>query len=85
MGRSREEIFAEVRNVTAAMFGLAPESLAPSSRMLEDLDLDSIDAVNLAVKLDTIFGKRIEARDFREMHTLQDVVEAVYALLEERG
>ena len=45
--------------------------------MVEDLDLDSIDAVDLIVKLQSKINQKVDPEDFKQIRTLQDVVDAV--------
>ena len=49
-----------------------------NANLSEDLDIDSIDAVDLMVRLRDITGKRINPEDFKNAHTIQDVVDTVY-------
>ena len=49
--KNQEELFLEVRNSMAELFELNPEDIKPDSRLVEDLDLDSIDAVDMIVSL----------------------------------
>ena len=49
--------------------------------MYTDLDIDSIDAVDLAVKLKQLTGKRLEPEVFKTVRTVQDVVDALTGLL----
>ncbi len=51
--------------------------------MFEDLDLDSIDAVDLAVKFKDLTGKRLSPETFKSVRTVQDVVDALAGLLAE--
>jgi acyl carrier protein len=50
--------------------------------LFEDLDLDSIDAVDLVVKLQDYTGKKIQVAEFKSARTVGDVVERVYAQLQ---
>jgi acyl carrier protein len=49
--------------------------------LYSDLDIDSIDAVDLAVKLTQLTGKRLEPQVFKSVRTVQDVVDALTGLL----
>lgn len=65
------------------LFEAEPNKIKPESKLYEDLDIDSIDAVDLIVKLKEITGKKLQPSDFKEVRTVQDVVDAVYRLLNE--
>ena len=55
--------------------------MQPESRLYEDLDIDSIDAVDLVVRLKEMTGKKIEPEQFKSVRSVQDVVQAVDDML----
>ena len=60
------------------------EKLTPEVNLFSDLDLDSIDAVDLVVRLQQVTKKKkVNPEDFRQIRTLRDVVQAVYKLVNE--
>ncbi len=75
--KTQEEVFAALRRIMSEMFELAPEDIVPSASLSQDLDIDSIDAVDLMVRLRDITGKRINPEDFKNARTVQDVVDTV--------
>jgi acyl carrier protein len=79
--RSREEIFAELQRELCSLFELEPEQITPKARLYDDLDLDSIDAVDLAVRLQELTKKRIKPEQFKAVRTVEDVVDAVEQML----
>jgi len=78
---SREEIFAELTRELCSLFELKPEQITPKARLYDDLDLDSIDAVDLAVRLQELTKKRIRPDQFKAVRTVEDVVDAVEQML----
>lgn len=78
---SRDEIFAQLRSELCALFELKPEQITAQARLYDDLDLDSIDAVDLAVRLQEITKKRIKPEQFKAVRTVDDVVDAVEQML----
>ncbi len=78
--KTHEEIFSTLRQLMADMFELSPEDIVPDASLSQDLDIDSIDAVDLMVRLRDITGKRINPEDFKNARTIQDVVETIYRL-----
>jgi len=78
--KTQEEIFATLRQIMSEMFELAPEDIALDANLRQDLDIDSIDAVDLMVRLREITGKRINPEDFKNARTIQDVVDTVYRI-----
>ena len=63
------------------MFEVEPDNVQPESRLYEDLDIDSIDAVDLVVRLKEMTGKKIEPEQFKSVRSVQDVVQAVDDML----
>ena len=74
---TQEEIFKTIKDILVADFECDPEKLTPDARLFEDLDLDSIDAVDLIVRLQKNINKRVDPNDFKQIRTLQDVVVAI--------
>ena len=81
---NKEEIYPWVVNVLNEMFELDKSKITPESNLYTDLDIDSIDAVDLAVKLKQLTGKRLQPEVFKSVRTVQDVVNALEALLLEK-
>jgi acyl carrier protein len=77
---SRDELFAWVADLLAEMFELDRAALTPASNLYADLDIDSIDAVDLAVKLKQMTGKRLQPEVFKTIRTIGDVVDALVGL-----
>ncbi|TVO56110.1 acyl carrier protein [Denitromonas halophila] len=82
MALSNEAIFDELKKILVESFETPEEQITLEANLYEDLDLDSIDAVDLAVKLQTLTGKRIKADEFKAVRTVADVVRAVRSLLD---
>ena len=81
---NRDELFTWVADLLAEMFELDRASLTPASNLYADLDIDSIDAVDLAVKLKQMTGKRLQPEVFKTIRTIDDVVNALAGLAEEQ-
>ena len=80
---SREEVYQNVVNVLHEMFELDRSRLTMDAKLFTDLDIDSIDAIDLVVKLNEITGKRIQPEMFKSVRTIEDIVNALHALLKE--
>ncbi len=78
---SRDEIFTQLQAILQELFDIEPGTLAGSSNLYEDLDIDSIDAVDMAARLHELTGKKLEPADFRALQTVDDVVDKVHAML----
>ncbi len=83
MTLSKDEIFVQLRDVLVASFQLDPAQITLESHLFTDLDLDSIDAVELAIQLQDLAGRRVKAEEFKGVRTVQDVVETVHQMLQE--
>ena len=79
--KTQEEVFDTLKQIMAEMFELAPEDIVLSAGLSKDLDIDSIDAVDLMVRLREITGKRINPEDFKNARTIQDIVDTVYRIV----
>ncbi len=78
---SRDEVFEKLKGHLEEMFEVPPEKIVQSARLYEDLDLDSIDAVDLVVKLQELTGRKFKPEEFKSVRTVGDVLDAVYALV----
>ena len=82
---SKDELYVWVVDLLAEMFELDKADLTPDSNLYADLDIDSIDAVDLAVKLKQMTGMRLQPEVFKKIRTIGDVVEALLGLTEEQA
>lgn len=80
---TKQEIFDRLAAILKETFEISPELITPEARLYEDLDIDSIDAVDMIVKLKPLVGARLNAEAFKAVRTLQDVVDALHTLLTE--
>lgn len=78
---TKEEIYQKVVEILSQTFKLDPARVTPGANLYTELDIDSIDAIDLLVKLQQMSGKRMKPEDFKSARTVQDVVDAVDALL----
>ncbi|MCR5414218.1 MAG: acyl carrier protein [Kiritimatiellae bacterium] len=82
---TKEEVLDAIREVLVAEFECDRASLAPDARLYEDLDLDSIDAVDLVVRLQRQTGLKVKAEDFKSIRTLGDVADVIASLSASQG
>ncbi|GAB3342907.1 acyl carrier protein [Chromohalobacter beijerinckii] len=78
----RENIYQHVRQTLAELFEIDAAEITPQARLYEDLDIDSIDAVDLVVELKKYTGRRIDPSDFKSVRTIDDVVSAVEQIMQ---
>ncbi|MGO4330503.1 acyl carrier protein [Cupriavidus sp. 2TAF22] len=79
---THDEIFARVATVLEETFEIERGRIRPEARLYEDLDIDSIDAVDLLVKLKPMLNKPIKPEQFKAVRTVQDVVQALALLVD---
>ncbi|MDR0599439.1 MAG: phosphopantetheine-binding protein [Treponema sp.] len=80
---TRDEVFAKLKEVLIQEFELGEDQVTPEAGLTADLDLDSIDAVDLIVKMKPYARGKIEPEQFKHVKTVQDVVEVLYPLVQE--
>ncbi|MDO8179333.1 MAG: acyl carrier protein [Undibacterium sp.] len=74
---SKDELYLWVVDLLAEMFELDKSTMTLQSNLYADLDIDSIDAVDLAVKLKQMTGKRLQPEVFKTIRTISDVIDAL--------
>ena len=82
---TRADALDHVRRTIAELFELDLDEVQPESTVFDDLDLDSIDAIDLVAKLQQLTGERIEEQAMREVRTVDDLAGLVAAQLERRA
>ena len=78
---TREQLFSKCVEILHETFDIPAEKIKPESRLYEELDIDSIDAVDLIVRMKPMVGKRMQPEAFKAVRTVQDVVDALYLLI----
>ena len=80
--QTRDDIFNTLRDALVELFELEPERVTLDANLYQDLEIDSIDAVDLIDHIKRKTGKKIAAEAFKSVRTVNDVVEAVYHLVQ---
>lgn len=80
---SRESVQRDIIESLARLFDLDQSAITADSLLYDDLDIDSIDAVDLMVHLKEVTGKKVSPEMFKSVRTVGDVVEAVTRLIAE--
>jgi acyl carrier protein len=78
---SKTEILDALQAILTEQFALSSAQIVPGARLVQDLDLDSIDWIDMAVALEVETGNRISEEDFQSIQTVQDVVDVVHRQL----
>ena len=79
---TRAEVSKKISTALSDLFEVDPEAISESALLYEDLDIDSIDAVDLIVELKSFTGLVIDPEDFKSVKTIEDVINIVCKLLE---
>ena len=75
----KTEIFREVQDILVSEFELDREEIKLETRLVDELDFDSIDAIDLAVRLEERSGQALKEEELKALRTINDIVELVYA------
>lgn len=78
----KQAIFEKLKAALIEDFEMDEAKVTPEARLYEDLELDSIDAVDLIVKLKSLLPTNIDPEVFKTVRTVQDVVDAIYNLIQ---
>ena len=80
---TKDAIYERIVQILQDTFDIEPARITPQAKLYDDLDIDSIDAVDLIVQLKPLVGKRLNAEAFKSVRTIQDVVDALHQLVSE--
>jgi acyl carrier protein len=78
---SRDQVFERLRTILKQEFGLADEQIVPGAQLADDLGLDSVDAVALAVRIEEETQLALAEEELRSLQTLAQVVDLLHARL----
>jgi len=80
---TQEEIFQKIQNILSEEFEIEKSAIVPEAKLYQDLELDSIDAVDLLVKMKGFISGKIDPESFKKAVTIQDVVDILYPLIQQ--
>ncbi|MEQ1801096.1 MAG: acyl carrier protein [Gammaproteobacteria bacterium] len=75
-----DELFEKIRDVLAEEFEIPRDSIVRNANLYQDLGIDSIDAVDLIVRLREITGKQVPPDRFKSVRTIGDVIAVLETL-----
>jgi len=81
---TKEELFKHLCGVLQESFGTPAEKISLDTRLYDELDIDSIDAVDLMVRLRSLTDRRLRPEEFRAVRTIGDVVDVLHLHLSEK-
>lgn len=80
--QTRDEVLEQLKAALVELFEIEPDRVTLEARLNEDLEIDSIDAVDLLDRLRRQTGRKITGEDFRSVRTVNDLVNAVHAVIQ---
>lgn len=75
-----QELYVQIRGILVDQFDVEAAAVSMDANLYEELEIDSIDAVDLLVQLKALTGKKIPPDVFRDVRTIRDVLDALAAL-----
>lgn len=79
---TKPDIFEKIKEILMETFEIPAERITMEATFHPDLDLDSIDAVDLIVQLQQYTSQRINPEEFKQVRTIGDVVEVIARLVD---
>jgi acyl carrier protein len=80
---TREDILHKIQDILTEEFEIDKDAVVPQAKLYQDLELDSIDAVDLLVKMKGFIPGKIDPESFKKAVTIQDVVDILYPLIQQ--
>jgi acyl carrier protein len=71
---NREAAYDLIKKLLVELFEIAPEKVVPEANLYQDLDIDSIDAIDLAVEYKKRTGRQLTPEEFKKIRTVDDIV-----------
>ena len=82
---TKNELFERIVAILHESFEIEPSRIKPEARLYDDLDIDSIDAVDLIVQLQPLLGRGLQPDAFKSVRTVQDIVDVLHGLIREEA
>lgn len=82
---TKTELFDRIVAILHESFEIDPSRIQPETRLYEDLDIDSIDAVDLIVQLKPLLGRSLQPDAFKSVRTVQDIIDVLHGLLRDQA
>jgi acyl carrier protein len=82
--QSTQEIFEQLRKVLNELFEIEPSQVTLEAHLYNDLEIDSIDTIDLILRLKELTGRKIQPDQFRHVRTVGDAVNAIHALVQNK-
>lgn len=70
----RQGLFSDIAEYLATTFDVPRDLITPEADLVDKLNLDSIDAIDLMVRLQEITGRKVSPEEFKTVRTIDDVL-----------
>ncbi|HAH62777.1 MAG TPA: acyl carrier protein [Treponema sp.] len=81
---TKDEIFDKLKSILSKEFEIDEDKITPTAKLADDLDLDSIDSIDLIVKMKDFIPGKVDPAIFKTVKTMQDVVDALYPYTQQK-
>ena len=78
---TKDDILQRIAGIMEETFEIDPARVTLGAKLYDDLEIDSIDAVDLIVQLKPLVGRRLDPESFKSVRTVGDVVDALFGVL----
>ena len=79
MRMDTDVLFTKIREILVDQFDVDESSVSMDANLYEELEIDSIDAVDLLVQIKQLTGVKIAPDTFKDVRTIRDVMNALTA------
>ena len=77
----KEDLFKEVKKILTEKFEIEESKITMDANIVTDLDLDSIDIIDLIVTLNNMLKLNVSAADFKDKRTLSEILDVICSAL----
>ena len=74
-----QTLYLKIRDILVDDFDVDEARVSMDANLYEELEIDSIDAVDLLVQLKELTGQKIAPETFKDVRTIRDVLDAISA------
>ncbi len=78
---TQKQIFLVMTELLQQLFGISPEKIVAEAELVKDLDLDSIDFIDLLSVTSEKYDLNLSPHDFPDIVNLQDFIERFEIIL----
>lgn len=74
-----DTLYSKIRDILVDQFDVEEARVSMDANLYEELEIDSIDTVDLLVQLKEVTGQKIAPETFKEVRSIRDVLNAISA------